>query len=66
MGDDDWKLHAERRRAAMSDAEIEVLRQRYASDPNSLSMDEVGVLYIVTRERIRSFERNAGGDGDKS
>ena len=50
----------------MSDAEIEVLRQRYESDPNSLSMDEVGVLYIVTRERIRSFERKAGGDGDKS
>jgi DNA-directed RNA polymerase sigma subunit (sigma70/sigma32) len=50
----------------MSDAEIEVLRQRYEKDPSSLTMDEVGVLYVVTRERIRDFERKAGGDGDNT
>ena len=64
MTDDDWKVHAQKCRAAMSDAEIELLRKRQESDPTSLSMDEVGVLYIVTRERIRSFERKAGDDGD--
>ena len=64
MADDDWKVQAQKRRAAMSDAEIKALRQRHENDPSSLSMDEVGVLYIVTRERIRDYERKAGGDGD--
>jgi len=46
-------------RARMSDADIEALHAREKSNPNSLTADEMGVLFIVTRERIRELEAMA-------
>jgi DNA-directed RNA polymerase sigma subunit (sigma70/sigma32) len=46
-------------RDAMSADDIEALQSRFKQDPDSLSADEVGVLYIVTREKIRAFEAKA-------
>ncbi len=60
MADEMWNLErAEELRAAMSDAEIEALRLREQKDPKSLTIDEVGVLYVVTRERIHDLEQHA-------
>ena len=33
----------------MSDADIAALRARSENDPNALTLDEVGVLFLVTR-----------------
>jgi hypothetical protein len=57
-------------REAMSDAELKSLDARYKADRNSLREDEVGVLYVWTREKMREFEKWAaqplgGGDGPK-
>ena len=50
----------------MSDADIEALTARSEADPDSLSMDELGVLFLVTRERIRAIEARATGkSGDR-
>jgi hypothetical protein len=46
-------------RDAMSADDIEALRARFKQDPNSLSADEAGVLYVVTREKILAFEAKA-------
>jgi len=46
----------------MSDADVEALKARSEADPDSLSMDELGVLFLVTRERIRAIEARATGD----
>ncbi len=46
-------------RAGMKDAEIEALRERSQISPESLTLDEVGVLFLVARERIRELEANA-------
>lgn len=43
-------------RDAMSQSEIEALQARFKSDPHSLSLDEAGVLLLITREKIRGFE----------
>jgi DNA-directed RNA polymerase sigma subunit (sigma70/sigma32) len=43
----------------MTDAEIDALRARSETDLNSLSLDEVGVLFLVTRDRIRLMEGTA-------
>ena len=62
------KERSEKLRATMSAAEIDALLQRSQSDPKSLSIDEVGVLFLVTRERIRAIEarlKNDSGTGDK-
>jgi hypothetical protein len=65
MADERWNLErAEELRAAMSDAEIEALRLREQKDPRSLTIDEVGVLYVVARERIHILERQAIDDDD--
>ena len=46
-------------RDAMSADDIEALRARFKQNPNSLSADEVGVLYVVTKEKVRAFEMKA-------
>jgi DNA-directed RNA polymerase sigma subunit (sigma70/sigma32) len=59
---------SEKLRATMNAAEIAALLQRSQTDPRSLSIDEVGVLFLVTRERIREIEarlKNDSGTGDK-
>ena len=43
----------------MTNAEIEALRTRSETDLDSLTLDEVGVLFLVTRDRIRTIEGNA-------
>ena len=48
----------------MSGAEIDALMQRSQNDPRSLSIDEVGVLFLVTRERIRAIEARLKNDSD--
>ena len=53
------RARAEKLRAAMSSAEIDALRARSEVDLNSLTLDEVGVLFLVTRERIRTIEARA-------
>ena len=55
----------ERVRNGMTAAEIETLRARFERDPNSLSREEIGVLYLVTREKIRGFEAKAQRKRDK-
>jgi len=54
-------------REPMSDAELNSLDARYKADRNSLSEDEVGILYVWTREKMQDFEKWAakplGGDG---
>jgi hypothetical protein len=65
VADETWNLErAEELRAAMSDADIEALRLREQKDPRSLTIDEVGVLYVVTRERIHDLERQATESDD--
>lgn len=60
-----WNLErAEELRAAMSDAEIQALRLREQNDPHSLTIDEVGVLYIVSRERRHNLERPTSESDD--
>jgi DNA-directed RNA polymerase sigma subunit (sigma70/sigma32) len=46
----------------MTDAEIEALRARALIDPQSLTLDESGVLFLVTREQIRAIEAKARGE----
>lgn len=48
------RQRSEQLRATLSDAEIEVLTKRAKSDPKSISLDELGVLFLVARERIRA------------
>ena len=61
---DGWdRKRSERLRASMSDEQIEALAARSERDPQSLSLDEVGVLYLVTRERIRTIEAQAKSSG---
>ncbi len=43
-------------REAMTDADLRSIEVRFKADRKSLSEDEVGVLYIWTREKIREFE----------
>jgi DNA-directed RNA polymerase sigma subunit (sigma70/sigma32) len=60
----DW-AKLERLRQEMTAADIEALRVRFDRDPNSLSPDEVAVLHLVTREKIRAFEAKAQRKQDK-
>jgi len=46
-------------REAMSDAALENLQARFKADPQSLSLDEADFLYLVTQEKIYSFEDKA-------
>jgi DNA-directed RNA polymerase sigma subunit (sigma70/sigma32) len=53
---------SEKLRATLSDAEIEALAKRAKSDPKSISLDELGLLFLVTRDRIRAIETKARGN----
>jgi DNA-directed RNA polymerase sigma subunit (sigma70/sigma32) len=56
---DGWdRQRSEQLRATLSDAEIQALAKRV---PRSLTLDEVGVLFLVTRDRIRAIEERARG-----
>ena len=48
-----------RLRDSITEAEIESLKVRFDSQPDSLSRDEIAMLYLVTRERIAVFESKA-------
>lgn len=68
---DKWdRARAEKLRAAMTRAEIAALRARSESDLNSLSLDEVGILFLETRHRIRTIEAKArkkrGGSDERA
>jgi hypothetical protein len=69
MNDDGRKwdvARAEHLRSAMTRAEIEALRARSELDLNSLSLDEVGVLFLEGRDRIREIEARARKRGGGS
>lgn len=58
-----WSLERfENLLAAMSDADIEALWQRSEHDPKSLSIDEMGVLFLVLRKRVRALEARLKDD----
>jgi DNA-directed RNA polymerase sigma subunit (sigma70/sigma32) len=59
------RKRSEKLRAAMTDAEIEALFERSKSDLDSLSIDEVGVLFLITRDRIRLIEARLKPDDGK-
>lgn len=52
---------SEQLRATLSDAEIEALAKRAKADPKSIGLEELGVLFLVTRDRIRAIEMKARG-----
>ena len=55
-----WDRHrSEQLRATLSEAQIDALAKRAESKPESLTLDEVGVLFLVTRDRIRAIEEKA-------
>jgi DNA-directed RNA polymerase sigma subunit (sigma70/sigma32) len=59
-----WDLRRiEQLRASLTDAELVALKSKGQSNPASLSLDEVGVLFLVTRERIREIERLESSKG---
>jgi DNA-directed RNA polymerase sigma subunit (sigma70/sigma32) len=68
MGTNDrgWdRKRSENLRASMTDAEIEALFERSRRDLDSLSIDEVGVLFFITRDRIRLIEARLKPDDSK-
>lgn len=68
MDDSDERLDSERLRQlrqSMTAEEIAALRRRFDRNPNGLSKDEVAVLYLVTKEKIRDFEAKAQRKRDK-
>jgi DNA-directed RNA polymerase sigma subunit (sigma70/sigma32) len=48
-------------RNEMSESDLQKLETRSKADPKSLTLDEVGILFLWTRERIRAFEKKARG-----
>lgn len=60
MSGRDWdRKRCEELKATMSNEDIAALRARSQRDPQSLSIEEIGVLFLVTRERIRAIEAKA-------
>ena len=60
---DGWdRQRSEELRASLTNAEIEALSRRANSDPQSLTLDEVGALFLITRDRIRELEKIARGE----
>ena len=51
----------EQLRSTLCDAEIEALAKRAKADSKSLTLDEVGILFLVTKDRVRATERNIRG-----
>lgn len=54
-----------RLRDTMTAEELASLRARFDQDPNALSRDEAGILYLVTKDKIRVFELKAQRKRDK-
>lgn len=55
-----WDMRRiEQLRSSMSDADISALKSKGQAAPASLTLDEVGVLFLITRERIREIEKAA-------
>lgn len=48
-------------RNAMSESDLRQLEARSKADLKSLTLDEVGILFLGTREKIRAFEKKARG-----
>jgi DNA-directed RNA polymerase sigma subunit (sigma70/sigma32) len=62
--DQGWdRQRSEKLRAALNNDELEALAKRAESDPGSLTLDEVGVLFLVTRDRIKAIEAKARNEG---
>ena len=60
-----WDMRsAEHLRSRMTEEAIASLKSRGQLDPASLTLDEVGVLFLITRERIREIERAARNEGE--
>ena len=53
------RVRLEKLRATMIHADIDALHARSKTDLTSLTLDEVGVLFLVTRDRIRLIEATA-------
>jgi DNA-directed RNA polymerase sigma subunit (sigma70/sigma32) len=65
VSNDKWDLgRSERLRATLSASDIEALLVRSEKDPKALTLDEVGVLFLVTRDKIRAIEAKARGSGN--
>jgi hypothetical protein len=59
MNDDSRKVEKARvakLREAMTDADIEQLKARSKASPRSLTLDEVDILFILAKERVRAGE----------
>jgi DNA-directed RNA polymerase sigma subunit (sigma70/sigma32) len=54
------RVRLETLRATMTSAQIDALQARPMTDLDSLTLDEVGVLFLETRDRIRTIEAKAG------
>lgn len=62
-----WDMRrVEELRSRMTEEAIAALKSRGQSDPASLSLDEVGVLFLIARERIREIERDASSEGARN
>ena len=60
-----WDMRrVEQLRASMGDAEIAALKANGRSTAASLTIDEVGLLFLIARERIHELERLAGQKGE--
>jgi DNA-directed RNA polymerase sigma subunit (sigma70/sigma32) len=56
----EWdRARLEKIKETMSDAELAALKSRSETDPNSLTLDEVGLVFLITRDRIRTIEAEA-------
>lgn len=61
----EWdRARLEKIKETMSDAELAALKSRSETDPNSLTLDEVGLVFLITRDRIRTIEAEARKNRD--
>lgn len=57
-GGKSWDMRrVEQLRSAMTVDEIDALKLKGRANPAALTLDEVGVLFLIARERIREIER---------
>ena len=62
MNDDGFKLDKERLAKlleGMSQADRERLEAQAKAGAKALTMDEVGILFLMTREKIRAIEKKS-------
>jgi DNA-directed RNA polymerase sigma subunit (sigma70/sigma32) len=61
----EWhRARLEKIKETMSDAELAALKSRSETDPDSLTLDEVGLVFLITRDRIRTIEAEARKNRD--